>query len=152
MGEYGTLRNADSKYLYRGLREEEVDAGFKLIPRGIQTFEDLKLASATTITSLDTKLENLGPILTVSDHINEYPTSGISTSTDIDVAKRYAYKSKYIVKINREKAKSLGIKEIIVKKILPLGVIKKPEDEEVILTSETGLFPSEIIEEHKKLN
>ncbi|TAN60686.1 hypothetical protein EPN16_04785 [bacterium] len=117
LAERRTLKNSDSKYLYRGLREEEVDAGIKLIAKGIRTFEDLKLCVAKTSGIYD--FENLGPMITTSDHINGLPTSGVSTSTRKEVAIGYALSSptgkQYVVTINRAKAKSLGIKEIVVK-------------------------------------
>ncbi|MDP3041983.1 MAG: hypothetical protein Q8N62_04550 [Candidatus Omnitrophota bacterium] len=57
-----------------------------------------------------------------------------------------------MVTINRERAKALGIKEIVVKEVLPLWTIQKPGDEEVILTFGMGFLPDEIIEEYEKLN
>lgn len=146
--EYGTLKNAHSKYLYRGLRKKEVDAGIRLIPKGIQTFEDLKLYKTTASGNLI--LDNLGPILSVFNHIQGLPTLGVSTSTLIEVAIGYALASpvgkQYVVMINREKAKSIGVKEYIVKDKLPLWRIQKPDDEEVILTSESRVFSKELIE------
>lgn len=153
LAEYVTLNNADSKYLYRGLNEKEIDAGIKLIPKGIQTFEDLKLVVAKPSGIYD--FENLGPKIAVLNHINKQETAGVSTSTKKEVAIAYALSSpvgkQYVVTINRERAKVLGIKENIVKKVLPTWTLPKPEDEEVILTSDTGLFPDEIIEGYKKV-
>lgn len=40
ISEYGILNNADSKYLYRGLREDKIDTGIKLIPNGIANIID----------------------------------------------------------------------------------------------------------------
>ena len=154
LAEHGTLKDSDSKYLYRGLREEEVDAGIKLISKGIRTFEDLKLVVAKPSGTYD--FENLGPTMTVSDHINGLPTSGVSTSTIKEVAIGYALSSpagkQYVVSINRERAKALGIEEIVAKEVLPLWAIRKPDDEEVILISAAGFFPDEIIEKYEKLN
>jgi len=154
LAERGTLKNPDSKYLYRGLHKEEVDVGIKLIPKGIQTFKDLVLVVATSSGAYD--FENLGPQKAISDHIKGLPTSGVSTSTRKEVAIGYALSSsaekQYVVTINREKGKAIGIKEIVVKEILPLWAILKPDDEEVILTSDTGFFPDEIIEKYEKLN
>lgn len=151
--EYGTLKNADSKYLYRGLNKEEVDAGIKLIPKGIHTFEDLKLVAANT--SGYYEYRNLGPILSVLNHNQELPTSGVSASTDKEIAIGYAMSSppekQYVVMINREKARLLGIKEKVVKDVLPLWAIKKPDDEEVILTYDAGIFPKEIIKKVYKI-
>lgn len=152
LAEHGKLNNADTKYLYRGLNEQEVDEGIKLIPKGIQTFEDLKLAVAKPSGLYD--FENLGPKIAVSNHVNKQSTSGVSTSTKKEVAIVYALSSpmgkQYVVTINRERAKALGTKELIVKEILPLWEIPKPNDEEVILISDTGFFPDEIIEKYEK--
>lgn len=154
LAEHGKLNNADTKYLYRGLNEQEVDAGIKLIPKGIQTFEDLKLAVAKPSGLYN--FENLGPKIAVSNHINRLPTSGVSTSTKKEVAIGYALSrslgKQYVVTINRERAKALSIKENIVKEILSLWAIPKPDDEEVILTSDSGFFPNEIIERYEKLS
>lgn len=154
IAECGTLNNADSKYLYRGLREDEIDAGIKLIPKGIQTFEDPRLVVAKP--SGVYGFENLGPQLAMSNQIKGQPTSGVSTSTRKEVAIGYALSSpvgkQYVVTINRERARTLGIKENIVKVVLPLWAMLKPYDEEVILTSNIGFFPDEIIEKYEKLN
>lgn len=149
---YGILNNANSKYLYRGLREEEVVAGI-LIPKGIQTFENAKLIIANASGYYD--FENIGPIAAIENHINGQPTAGVSVSTNKRVARTYALSSppgkQCVVTINREKTRLSGIKEIIVKEILPLCVIEKPDDDEVILVSETGIFPKDIIEICEKL-
>ncbi len=148
------LNNADNKYLYRGINEDEVDAGIKLIPKGIQTFEGPKLAVAKPSGAYG--FENAGPGMAVSNHINERPTSGVSTSTKKEIAIFYASLripgKRYVVTINREKAKALGIKEIVVKEVLPPLEIPKPYDEEVILISGEGFFPDAIIEKYEKLN
>lgn len=150
---YGILNNANSKYLYRGLREEEVVEGIKLIPKGIQTFEDVKLAKANASGCYD--FENIVPVVTIRNHIEGQPTAGVSVSTNKRVARTYALSSppgkQYVVTIDREKTRLFGIKEIIVKEILPLCVIEKPDDDEVILVSETGIFPKNIIEIYEKL-
>jgi hypothetical protein len=152
--ERGILDNADSRYLYRGINEKEIDAGVKLIAEGMQTFEGPKLVIAKP--SGVYGFENAGPGIPVSNHINERPTSGVSTSTEKEVAIAYALRrplgKQYVVTINREKAKALGIKEIVVKEALPLWAIPKPYDEEVILTSSIGFFPDEVIEKYEKLN
>jgi len=153
LSKFGVLRDSRSKYLYRGLRKEEVDAGMILVPKGIQTFEDLKLITANAGGFYEPR--NLGPILRVSRHIEGDKSSGVSTSTNREVAISYALSSppgkQYVVVINREKARLLGIREIVVKEILPLWVIQKPDDEEVILVSDTGVFPKEIIERVDKI-
>lgn len=152
--EHGQLYNAYSRYLYRGINVEEVDSGIKLIPKGIQTFESLELVKAKPSGAYD--FENLGPKIAVSNQINGLPTSGVSTSTKKEVAISYALSrplgKRYVVTINRERAKALGIKENIVKEILSLWAIPKPDDEEVILTSDSGFFPNEIIERYEKLS
>lgn len=151
--EHGTLKNADSKYLYRGLREEEVDAGIRLIPKKIQTYEDLKLFAANASGFYESR--NLGATLILHDQINGSETSGVSTSTDIGIAFGYALSSpankQYIVVISRERVKLLGISEHIIKEKFPICTIPKPDDEEVILISETGIFPEEIIEKAYKI-
>lgn len=150
---YGILNNANSKYLYRGLREEEVAEGIKLIPKGIQTFKDVKLVIANASGYYD--FENIGPVVTIENHIKGLPTAGISVSTNKKIAIAYALFSpigkQYVVTIDREKTRLFGITEIVVKEILPLWVIEKPDDDEVILVSETGIFPKDIIEIYEKL-
>lgn len=154
LAEHGTLNNVDSKYLYRGINEKEVDAGIRIISKGIQTFEGPKLVVAKPSGAYG--FENAGPGIPVLNHINGQLTSGVSTSTKKEVAIAYALScslgKQYVVSINREKTKALGIKENVVKKVLPVWAIPKPDDEEVILTSDAGFFPSEIIEKYEKLN
>ena len=65
--EHGMLKNSDSKYLYRGLRREEVDVGFRFVAKGIQTFKGLKLIIAKPSGAFG--FENLRPIMAVLGHI-----------------------------------------------------------------------------------
>ncbi|MDH3326679.1 MAG: hypothetical protein OEM38_08180 [Gammaproteobacteria bacterium] len=79
---------------------------------------------------------------------NTFPTRGISTTTDFNVACMYAASNRYIAVIDRDNLKSHYIAEYIVKDHLYLSDVKETEDSEVILVSENnGIYPKEIIYE-----
>lgn len=130
----------EPRYLYRGLRQEEVDAGYKLIAKGVDTFEHPRLPL-----NLPFRLSE-GPTGTVFNHQNGHPTRGVSTSFSIDRAIHYAG-CDIVMRIDREKAKELGVQEYEVNKILKPERINKPEDQEVILAwNGTATFTTEIID------
>ena len=139
---YGKLANHDSQYLYRGLRSDEIESG-TLIPKGIRTFEAVKLMVANASGTIESTSVSSPAI---HDHLMGLPTKGVSTSTKEEVAKQYAGQG-FIARIDRKIARSLGVKEVIVKDEVPLRVIPKPEDEEVILVGiGEGPLPKEVVQ------
>jgi NarE len=82
-------------------------------------------------------------------HQKGIPTSGVSTTPDIDRAKHYAtnnggYKEGYIYIINRRLVKQYNVHEHIVADYDPYPEI--PEDKEVILVAnDFGNLPKEIV-------
>jgi len=130
-------------FLYRALREIEIESGCILIPKSQSSFVSEQRFPITFPI-------NFGPIErhAVRDHqwAGQYPTRGISTSLNIDVARTYSEKHGVIVKISRSKLRECGIKEYVVNEILPPNEVVKPEDEEVILVQEKdGNFPKKVI-------
>ena len=132
-------------FLYRALRKLEIESGYVLIPKSQEPFVSEQRFPATF------------PIMfglierhAVREHQwdGKYPTRGVSTSLNIEVAKSYSKEHGVVVKISREKLREFGIKECVVNEILPADEIVKPKDEEVILVQDTdGNFPREIIVE-----
>ncbi len=138
------------KYLYRGLKKDEIEAR-QLIPKGILTFENIKVITANSGGSYDQ--QKLPPIIQVKAHIDKLPTSGVSTSTSEEIARKYAGEG-YVARISRKNLEAVGIKEIVVKKIINPAYLLKPEDEEIILhwPGKEGIrFPSKIIEDVYKV-
>jgi hypothetical protein len=113
----------ESKYLFRALRREEIEAGNVLIPKGQGPFQ------ADPRLGIDTRLPfKLGPTEehAVRQHQwnqSGFPTSGVSTTPHISRAKYYAQKNKVIVKIDR-----IDIKKMIFtkEKQLPDAWCKRP--------------------------
>lgn len=138
-----------SQYLYRGLRSAEVDAGYRLIPKGIATFENMRLALANT--SGGVELRSYGPLVVTANHLYGLPTSGVSTSTNFNIAARYSTSGPeptwIVVRINRDSLAAHGIEEHWVREIFPNVDPQLIDFEEVILTSKTGSFPKGIIDQ-----
>lgn len=132
-------------FLYRALRKIEIESDYVLIPKSQSPFVAEQRFPATFPIMF-------GPIErhAVRDHQwdGKYPTRGVSTSLNIEVAKTYSREHGVIVKISRAELKEFGIKEYIVNEILPANEIVKPKDEEVILVQDKdGNLPKEIIVE-----
>jgi hypothetical protein len=136
------------RYIYRGLRREEVDAGCTLIPKAQRAF----LAQA--------KLPNVLPFIlgervehAVREHQWEgkYETSGISTTPHFHRAVYYA-RHKIVVKIDTSSFVKHGILTYSVAENVNETLICVPEDEEIVLVCQKGyMFPKEIISEIIKL-
>lgn len=141
-------------FLYRALREEEIDRGNILIPKAIGAFLSRPLLGVDIILG-DTFLKP-NETSAVRQHqldSDKYSTSGISTTPHLERAKTYAQKKRVIVKIARNLFGRYDIQEFVVKdhfKISP-QYIKCPEDDEVILVTKNGEFPKEIIIEVIKI-
>lgn len=149
------MTNLSGNYLYRGLREEEVRLG-QLIPKGIQTFEDVKVVMANAANLCESK--NLGPVVGVANHLQGFPTIGVSTSTLEKVAIFYATRGYTsdgcVARIKRDQLSASGIEEICPRQIFPPEAIIKIDNSEIILVAKVpGLFfspqpfPKEIVDE-----
>ena len=138
------------RFLYRALRQEEINAGNILIPKGQGPFV------AEPRLGIDTRLSFvLGPTekYAVRQHQyrqNGFPTSGVSTTPHFERAKFYAQTNRVIVKIDRTLLGQYGVREFVVHEWLSAHPqdIAVPEDDEVILVSGVeGPFPTQIIVE-----
>lgn len=136
------------RYLYRALRQEEIDADYTLIPKSQEPFESHPRLG------IDTRLPFVLGATTghaVRQHQWEqsgFPTRGISTTPHLERALFYAQANKVIVKIDRNLFDKHRVKEYVVKDLLRTfpADIAVPDDDEVILVLEDeDLFPSEII-------
>ena len=132
-------------YLYRGLRKAEVEAGYKLIPKGVQTFENMNLVSANASGTYD--LREYGPLVAAANHIRGLPTSGVSTTTNFETAKRYSLSglepTGIVVRIDRSRLAMHNIKEHWVSQVFPS--VDWVDREEVILVGSS--FPREIVDQ-----
>jgi len=134
--------------LYRALRNEEVEAGIVLIPKGQGPFAvDPRL-------DIDTRLPFvLGPTdeHAVRQHQwqqDGFPTKGISTTPHFERACIYAESNRIIVVIDRRLFDEYGIREYHVNTVLGTFPedIAVPEDDEVIIVYDNdGTLPREII-------
>ena len=136
--------------LYRALRDEEIKAGCILLPKSQEAFRALPRLPLVLPFTLGEREEHA-----VRDHQDAEwkkkdptrDTRGASCTTEWSVAERYAAEHKIIVRIDESKCRSLGVRRIVVRDIVPSKLIIHPEDEEVVLVSdkEDGAFPKEII-------
>ena len=144
-----------NKYLYKGLRKEEIDAWNILIPKSQGPFRSHpRLGIDTRLPFVLGEAEEYA----VRQHQwkqSGYPTSGVSTTPHFERAKKvYGERNRAIVKINRQLFGKYGIKEYVVKEYLGKFPedIAAPEDDEIILVKEDGgPFPKEIIVEVIKI-
>ena len=129
--------------LYRALNDIEVEAGNVLIPKSHEPFlANPKLPNVLPFT-LGNREEHA-----VRDHQwnGEYPTRGVSCTTEWKIALHYAAKTKVIVRISEDACNRFGILRFRVRDCIPLELIVRPQDEEVILVCDkNGAFPKEII-------
>jgi hypothetical protein len=141
------------QFLYRALREEEINSEFILIPKNTDEFKSDPRFGIDMKFPIKFYCEENA----VRQHQwqqNGFPTRGISTTPLLERAKFYAQKNKIIVKIDTSLFSELGIKTYDVNKILGFreSDIAVPEDNEIILVYEKdGKFPSEIIVETIKI-
>lgn len=135
------------KNLYRALRKEEISAGNILIPKVIKPFKNHpRMGIDTHLPFMLGEQEEYA----VRQHQwkqEGFPgSSGVSTTPHIERARFYA-KNEVIVVIDREQLKKFNINEYVVKDYLKKYPedIAVPKDDEIILFSENGNFPREVI-------
>ena len=134
-----------TRYLYRALRLEEIQAGNILIPKDQDAFlGEPQLDTEDCILPFV-----LGPTkkYAIRQHQDGSLTSGISTTPHLDRANFYAARHRTIVKINRERLRDFGISEYVVSEYVSTSGMACPPDNEVILVSDENHFPTEIITE-----
>ena len=130
-------------FLYRALRDAEIAAGNVLIPKSQAPFRAHPRLPMVLPFTLGEREEHA-----VREHqwSGQYPTRGISCTTNRQVALRYAARSKVIVTISEDLCERHAIRRFHVRDFVPLELIVHPDDEEVILVSEAdGPLPSEIV-------
>lgn len=137
------------KFLYRALRDVEIESGNRLIPK-VNSNEKF---TSEAMFGIDTRFPiTLGGVDNkVRQHQwkqNGLSTQGISTTPHLERAEFYAQKNRVIVKIDTSLFEKYGITTYDVNDILkhkPDDIAEK-EDNEIILTyCEIGEFPKEII-------
>ena len=129
--------------LYRALRDVEVSAGNMLIPKSQEPFRAHPRLPLVLPFTLGEREEHA-----VREHQwdSQYPTRGVSCTTDWKVAVRYAAASKTVVAIDEAECERLGIRRYRVRDCVPLQLIVHPDDEEVILVSDCdGALPKAIV-------
>lgn len=136
--------------LYRALRDAEIEAGNILIPKSQAPFRANPKLPLVLPFKLGEREEHA-----VRDHQwnGQFPTRGVSCTTEWDIALRYAATAKIIVSLDETVFNRFGIRRFRVRDCVPLELIIHPEDEEVILVFERdGAFPKEIIAEVFDMN
>ena len=129
--------------LFRALNDIEVEAGNVLIPKSHEPFLAIPKLPIVLPFILGNREEHA-----VRDHQwnGKYPTRGVSCTTEWNIALYYAAKTKVIVRINEDACDHFGIRRFRVRDHVPLELIVRPQDEEVILVyDKDGEFPKEIV-------
>lgn len=141
------------KFLYRALRQVEIESGFVLIPKSTDIF-----ASDPMFGIDNTNPMHFGSSLnSVRQHQykqNGLPTRGVSTTPIFERAKFYGKRLKHVAKINTSRFDEFDIEIFNVNIVLKnySHDIAFPEDQEIILVQKSdGAFPPQIIEEIIKL-
>jgi hypothetical protein len=137
------------RYIYRGLRHEEIDAGYILIPKAQRPFLAHPRLPINLPHILGQRVEHA-----VREHQweSQYETSGISTTPHFHRAVHYA-RHKIVVKIDASLFGAHGILTHSVTDYVDEAFICVPEDEEIILVCKNGyVFPKEIIAEITRLD
>ena len=143
-----------SKYLYRALRKEEIDAGYVLIPKSQKPFKSHPRVGIDMRLPFKIGEQEEYAVRQHQWKQNGFPTSGISTTPHFERARDYA-RDGVIVKTNRQLCSKYGIREYVVKEYLGKFPedIAVPEDDEIILVKKNGdSFPKEIIEKVIQMN
>ena len=133
-----------TQYLYRALRDAEIQAGSILIPKQVGQFIAHPRLPITLPFRLGHRLEHA-----IREHQwnGQYETCGVSTTPHYRRAQIYAARLGVIVKIDATKLDSFGIAQFRIADYIGQAEISVPEDDEVILVSATNCFPREIIAE-----
>jgi hypothetical protein len=141
------------RYLYRGLRHEEIDAGCVLIPKAQRPF----LAQARLPINLPFVLgERVEHAVREHQQVKKdkatgeekplHKTSGVSTTPHFQRAVQNYGRDGVIVKIDTSFFETHGISAHAVADFVDEPFICAPEDEEIILVCKKGYkFPNEII-------
>jgi hypothetical protein len=139
------------KYLYRGVNKEMHDKAIGLNSKGTTLNRVVQLGEefAQLGSGMQLGHSNTNGILAHQTDSSRYPTSGISTTTEFEIAKKYAtYSNKvgYVYKFDVDDLIKLGIEMFKVSDYIPYP--KKPCDNEVILKHKLNKsLPSSIIKE-----
>ena len=136
------------RYLYKGLREEEIKLK-QLIPKEQGIFMQHPKLPITFPINLGKTRENAARNHQKEKGAGDYKTSGVSTSTKIKIARKYATdegkKNGFVAYILRNKLPHYKLKEYDVNNQCP--EVLKPDDCEIILYDDAGKpMPKDIIE------
>jgi hypothetical protein len=136
--------------LYRALRPDEIAAGCVPIPKSHAEF----LAPPRLPNVLQVKL---GPSIehALREHqwLGRYQTRGVSATTRLEVAIRYAGHSRVVIRMVSEQLASHGIELYRVADYLPESLIEALGDDEVVLVRAVdGPYPGECVAEIIRLD
>ncbi len=135
-------------YLYRALRQEEIQQNYILIPKSQKPFLSHPRLGMGTYLPIQLGQTSTNAVRYHQWKQNGIITSGISTTPHLERATYYAQHNKVIVKIDRTLLFQFGIMEYIVKDYVVPREIACPKDDEVILVKlNGGNFPKHIITE-----
>lgn len=137
----------DTVALYRAINLVEIAAGNILVPKSTEPFvAELRVPF---IVGSET-IVGPRPEHAIRDHQldGKYPTRGVSCTTSLEVARRYAARHRVIVRINEAACDAAGIDRFRVRDHVPRAFILQMEDEETILVANVdGPLPREIVAE-----
>ena len=140
-----------SNFLYRGISEKMLKSNEGLIPKDTTFIKFVQYGSGVRYDTVTYGESVQNAVVVHQMDSFKFPTSGISATPFLERAKYYALNKGvrnkgYVYKINRDLLKNFYIKEYRVSE--HIAPAQMPEDDEVILVSETGgSLPKEIIVE-----
>lgn len=131
--------------LYRALRQDEIVAGFLLIPKSTAPFVAPPRLPNILPVNLAPGVEHA---LREHQWDGKFPTRGVSTTPHLNRAVHYAQNSGVIVRLDVGRLLDSGIQLYRVSDHVPAALIVVPEDDEVVLVSEDdGPLPAECVVE-----
>jgi hypothetical protein len=137
-------------FLYRALNEKEIESGNILVPKSSNEFSGSLYPPFTPSADVGNSTRNA-----IKNHqtcSNTFPSKGISTTANYEIALGYAKTNKVIAIINRDLLKKYSIEQYVVKENIHSDDITKHQDDEVILVyKQTGALPKAIIHEIKNI-
>lgn len=130
--------------MYRALNEYEIAQDFKVIAKAPKKPFVAPMKPAFTFPmKFGDRAEHA-----VEEHQDDgkYPTKGISTSPLKEIAfDKYGKKSRVIAVIDRSRLAEFNVEEFVVNDVVPKPKVFCFDDNEVVLVSESGQLPEELI-------
>lgn len=141
----------EDHYLYRGVSKEMHLKGLGLVAKGTSLIKGIEFGAEYSEMGSGVEMGDsiTNGIIAHQTCSTKFPSSGISTSTEFDIAKKYAKhngQEGVVYKISQKELKTFNIELYIVSEFVKYP--NKPEDKEVILRHNLDMkIPLDVISE-----